>query len=318
MNAPVGDWPQGAARTPDVATPLEGEGERELTATADRPADPGGALPPARSAGRARRRRALAGGAVLLVAIVVAVVVLTQSRSPTHNAAGTGVPAGDTTATVTRRTLAESSTVDGTLGYGSTLELYDRLSGTFTWLPGVGAVIARGGTLFRVNNLPVALMYGSVPAYRTLKEGISDGPDVVELNENLIDLGFDPYGAITDDDAFGEATAAAVRRWQKAEGLLETGEVRTRPRHLRPGRAASYGREGRARPGPAGRDGRGGSTRNETEPGPTGKETWLDGKGRQRKSRQRKGGERKRVQGKSRQRISRQRSRERTFRQRTR
>ena len=37
--------------------------------------------------------------------------------------------------TVTRRTLTESSTVDGTLGYGSTLELYDRLAGTFTWLP---------------------------------------------------------------------------------------------------------------------------------------------------------------------------------------
>jgi peptidoglycan hydrolase-like protein with peptidoglycan-binding domain len=48
---------------------------------------------------------------------------------------------------------------------------------------------------------------------------------VTHLNENLIDLGYDPYGAITDDEEFGEATAAAVRRWQKAEGLRETGEV---------------------------------------------------------------------------------------------
>ncbi len=68
-------------------------------------------------------------------------------------------------------------------------------------------------------------MYGSVPAYRTLKQGVSDGPDVVELNENLIDLGYDPYGAITDEESFDEATAAAVKRWQKAEGLPETGEV---------------------------------------------------------------------------------------------
>ena len=68
-------------------------------------------------------------------------------------------------------------------------------------------------------------MYGSVPAYRTLKEGVSDGPDVTELNRNLIDLGFDPYGAIADEESFGEATAAAVKRWQKAEGLPETGEV---------------------------------------------------------------------------------------------
>lgn len=164
---------------------------------------------------------------MLVATIAVAVaVVLTQSHSSAHDTTGTGgVPAGDTTAEVTRRTLTESSTVDGTLGYGSTLELYDRVSGTFTWLPSVGAVIARGGTLWRVNNEPVALMYGWVPAYRTLEQGVSDGPDVVELNENLIDLGYDPYGAIADDEDFGEATAAAVRRWQHAEGLSETGEV---------------------------------------------------------------------------------------------
>jgi peptidoglycan hydrolase-like protein with peptidoglycan-binding domain len=211
------------ARTSDVAVPVEGDGE--IAAAAERPGDPGNGLPPAESAGSGRRRRALAAGAVAVVAVAVAVVVLTQSDSPTHASAATGVPAGDTTTTVTRRTLTESSTVDGTLGYGGTLELYDRLSGTFTWLPAVGAVVGRGETLFRVNNLPVALMYGSVPAYRTLKQGVSDGPDVVELNENLIDLGFDPYGAIADDEDFSEASAAAVRRWQKAEGLPETGEV---------------------------------------------------------------------------------------------
>jgi peptidoglycan hydrolase-like protein with peptidoglycan-binding domain len=76
-----------------------------------------------------------------------------------------------------------------------------------------------------MNNEPVTLMYGSVPAYRTLKEGVSDGPDVTELNTNLIDLGCDPYGAITDEEDFSQATTAAVRRWQHAEGLHETGDV---------------------------------------------------------------------------------------------
>jgi peptidoglycan hydrolase-like protein with peptidoglycan-binding domain len=167
----------------------------------------------------------LAAGAVLLVALAAATVVLAQIGSPEHTSADTGVPAGETTTVITLRTLTESSTVDGTLGYGSTLELYDRLSGTFTWLPAVGAVIGRGRALFRLDNLPVMLMYGSVPAYRALKEGVSDGPDVTELNENLIDLGFDPYGAINDVDEFSEATAAAVRRWQEAAGLAQTGEV---------------------------------------------------------------------------------------------
>jgi putative peptidoglycan binding protein len=172
-----------------------------------------------------RRWRWLAAGALVVVVAAVLAVALLGSGPGGHHGSDTGVPAGDTTASVTRRTLSESSTVDGTLGYGTTLELYDRLAGTFTWLPSVGAVIDRGGTLWRIDNLPVVLMYGSIPAYRTLKQGVSGGPDVTELNENLIDLGFDPYGAITDDEAFGEATAAAVKRWQKADGLHETSGV---------------------------------------------------------------------------------------------
>jgi peptidoglycan hydrolase-like protein with peptidoglycan-binding domain len=172
-----------------------------------------------------RRLRWLAAGMLALVVVAVLAVVLLGSGSRGRHGPETGVPAGEETASVTRRTLSESSTVSGTLGYGTTLELYDRLGGTFTWLPSVGALIGRGGTLWRIDDLPVVLMYGSVPAYRTLDKGVSDGPDVTELNENLIDLGFDPYGAITDDEAFGEATVAAVKRWQKADGLPETGEV---------------------------------------------------------------------------------------------
>jgi peptidoglycan hydrolase-like protein with peptidoglycan-binding domain len=176
------------------------------------------------SSGR-RRRRWLTAGTLAAAVVAVLAVVLLSSGSGAHHGSDTGVPPGDTTASVTRRTLSESSTVSGTLGYGTTLELYDRVGGTFTWLPSVGAVIGRGGALWRIDDLPIVLMYGAVPAYRTLKQGVSDGPDVIELNENLIDLGFDPYRAITDDEAFGEATAAAVKRWQKAEGLPETGEL---------------------------------------------------------------------------------------------
>jgi peptidoglycan hydrolase-like protein with peptidoglycan-binding domain len=187
--------------------------------------DAGAGPTDAERSSRRRRLRWLAAGALAIVVAAVLAVVLLDSGSGGHHGSDTGVPAGDTTASVTRRTLSESSTVSGTLGYGSTLELYDRLGGTFTWLPSIGAVIGRGGALWRIDDLPVVLMYGSIPAYRTLKEGVSDGPDVTELNENLIDLGFDPYGAITDDETFGEATAAAVKRWEKADGLPETGEV---------------------------------------------------------------------------------------------
>jgi peptidoglycan hydrolase-like protein with peptidoglycan-binding domain len=180
--------------------------------------------PPA--APRRRRRGGIAAAVVTLIATATAVaLVVLDAGSSNHTGSGTAIPLGDTSATVERRTLVERTQVDGTLGYGAALELYDRVAGTFTWLPSVGAVIGRGRALWRLNNLPVVLMYGSIPAYRALAEGVSDGPDVAELNDNLIALGFDPYGAIGDRGHFGEATAAAVRRWQAANGLHETGEV---------------------------------------------------------------------------------------------
>jgi peptidoglycan hydrolase-like protein with peptidoglycan-binding domain len=204
-SAPTTPWPQQDGLAAAAAPALDGAG--------------------AAAGARRLTRRRLAAAAVLLVVGAVVAIVLASGGHGRGGAPATGVPAGDTTATVEHRTLTESSTVDGTLGYGATLELYDRLSGTFTWLPAVGATIARGGTLFRVNNLPVVLMYGSVPAYRTLQDGVSDGTDVAQLNRNLIDLGYDPSGAISDIEHFSEATAAAVRRWQKAEGLPQTGKV---------------------------------------------------------------------------------------------
>jgi peptidoglycan hydrolase-like protein with peptidoglycan-binding domain len=65
-------------------------------------------------------------------------------------------------------------------------------------------------------------MYGSVPAYRTLKQGVADGPDIEQLEVNLALLGFDPG---TVDEEFTSTTAAAVRDWQESEGLAETGRV---------------------------------------------------------------------------------------------
>ncbi len=115
-------------------------------------------------------------GAILVVGVVIALAILLQSHDKPRADTSGGVPVGDTTVTVQRRTLTEHAQVDGTLGYGGTLELFDRISGTFTWLPSVGALIERGGTLFKVNQLPIVLMYGSVPAYRTWRRGSEQRP----------------------------------------------------------------------------------------------------------------------------------------------
>ena len=67
------------------------------------------------------------------------------------------------------------------------------------------------------------LLYGRLPAWRPLSVGVDDGPDVRQLERNLVALGHDPDRDITVDDHFTRATRAAVRRWQEAAGLEETG-----------------------------------------------------------------------------------------------
>jgi hypothetical protein len=95
-------------------------------------------------------------------------------------------------------------------------------SGTLTAMARSGSVIRRGGALYRLDGDPVVLMYGSAPAYRALGAGVSDGPDVRELERNLAALGFDPGGV---DDSFTSATATAVGDWQESVGLTRTGAV---------------------------------------------------------------------------------------------
>jgi hypothetical protein len=113
-------------------------------------------------------------------------------------------------------------TVDGTIGYAGKGTVVNRLSGTITALPRVGQVIRRGQRLFGVDGEPVILMYGSVPAYRDLAEGVTEGKDVRQLEENLAALGFDPG---TVDGEFTATTASAVDDWQEEFDLPQTGSV---------------------------------------------------------------------------------------------
>lgn len=67
-------------------------------------------------------------------------------------------------------------------------------------------------------------MGGDVPvSHKTIRKG-STGPDVVECQEDLIQLGYDltPYGA---DGKFGAKTETAVKAFQKASGLTADGIV---------------------------------------------------------------------------------------------
>jgi peptidoglycan hydrolase-like protein with peptidoglycan-binding domain len=95
-----------------------------------------------------------------------------------------------------------------------------------TWVPREGETIDRGEVLYRVNDEPVVLLYGSYPLWRTLETGV-EGKDVRQLEQNLVALGYDPDGDLEVDGEFDWATEAAVKRWQEDLGVTEDGSVGT-------------------------------------------------------------------------------------------
>jgi membrane fusion protein, multidrug efflux system len=186
---------------------------------------PGPAGPGASNGDRPPRRPRRTAVAALAVGAAGAGWVLASwlGDGDDRSAARGGAP-GRATAAVSRQTLVDRETVDGTLGYSGARPLLNRLAGlgTLTSLAGAGSVVKRGGALYELDERPVVLMYGSTPAYRTLERGVDAGADVRRLELNLAALGFDPG---TVDEEFSSATAAAVRDWQEALGLYETGSV---------------------------------------------------------------------------------------------
>jgi multidrug efflux pump subunit AcrA (membrane-fusion protein) len=103
----------------------------------------------------------------------------------------------------------------------SSAALYEQGS-TFTALPSVGQIVARGQSLYEIGAQPVLLLYGATSATRAFVVGMSPGHDVAELNANLDALG---YGQGLAGDEFTDGTAAAIRALQSARGASVTGEL---------------------------------------------------------------------------------------------
>ena len=169
------------------------------------------------------RRAYVVGGAAGLVIVAVAAVALATGSESGPATAATGDSA-TATAKVTRRDLVLRDEVDGTLGYADARSLVASTQGTVTRLPDGGAVVTRGRALYEVNERPVRLLYGRVPMWRRLAAGVSDGADVEQLERNLVELGHDPSG-MTVDETFDADTSRAVKSWQDALGVAETGAV---------------------------------------------------------------------------------------------
>jgi hypothetical protein len=176
-----------------------------------------------RMLGGRNRRRLGAGLALLAVLGVVAAIVSGINSSPSKRNPGSKDSAFDTT-TVMRRGLVQADSESGTLNYAGPQTVYNRLSGTITWLPRVGQAIKPGAALFKVDAKPVILMDGATPAYRDLTSSDSAGQDIEQLNRNLVALGFNPDGIVIGDQ-WQAATTAGVEAFQASLGETETGSL---------------------------------------------------------------------------------------------
>jgi hypothetical protein len=198
--------------------------------------------------GYRRRRR---GWLLALAVVVVAAAGLGGAdaagvfRAPKPAASTSAYATG--TAAVTRGPLTEQTQENGTLGdAGSYTVVFPGSSDsggpsgsggsgagsgsgaqTFTWLPSVGQTIRQGQTIYQVSGSPVVLLYGNVPAYRDLSEGMT-GADVTELNTDLVKLGYATAVALGPSsgwDYFSGDTAYALELLQAHLGLTQTGTL---------------------------------------------------------------------------------------------
>ncbi len=164
--------------------------------------------------------------------------VFSPAASPGAGQQGAPAPA---TAPVVREDVAATTPVAATLGYAGSWTVTGQGSGTLTWLPRAGQVISQGQVLYQTDNgSPVVLLYGTVPAWRALGQGLT-GADVAQLNHDLVALGYVGRADIAAAawDYYSAATAYGVQRLEEHLGVsfppgsLSLGQVVFEPRAIR-------------------------------------------------------------------------------------
>ena len=111
-----------------------------------------------------------------------------------------------TTTAIQKGDLAKKEEYNGTLRQTDSRVLNSPMSGVVTFVPKEGTIVNFGEVLFAVDNKPVILVEGATPFYRTLDLNSDAGPDVLQLEQALVFLGY----AVEDfvpDETFDETTS---------------------------------------------------------------------------------------------------------------
>lgn len=166
-------------------------------------------------------------------ATVVAVVALGAggaggyylgSREP-GSADTAKTPVALTTAKVQQLDLTTYDDTTATLGFSTSVTVSSPAAGTVTSVVAGGDTVDAGSVVATIDGAPVVAMVGDIPTYRDLSTSSSDGPDVRELELNLVQLGFDTDHAIVIDNHYDKATKAAVTVFEDNIGLTGDGKI---------------------------------------------------------------------------------------------
>jgi peptidoglycan hydrolase-like protein with peptidoglycan-binding domain len=142
-------------------------------------------------------------------------------QSPEDAAAKTAPPkASQITVPVEKKTLSSKVVARGDTSFDGAVNVRVETSGLRTpavvtgKVPTVGSTIREGKPLLEIAGRPVIGLAGVLPMYRTLAPG-SRGPDVLQLEQTLDRLGFDPG---TVDSKYDSGTARAVEELYDSVG----------------------------------------------------------------------------------------------------
>lgn len=179
---------------------------------------------PARGTAHRSRRGRQAAALVLALLVLGAGAGVAWEEGVFKSHGGSGATQGappPATWPVTSQDLSSQTPVAATLGYSGSYTVAGQGGHVLTSLPSAGQVIGQGHVLYRVDNAsPVVLLYGSVPAWRDLYEGLTGG-DVSQLNHDLVALGYANRSDITSLgwDYYSWETAYGVGKMESALGV---------------------------------------------------------------------------------------------------
>lgn len=168
-----------------------------------------------------KRAFLFSSGAALAVAALVGILLMSGLFGATADPGPTR-PSHQQTGTVERGTLTGTSTQSGKLTRLEGPAINAGISGTLTGMPKIGDTLKARDVLYHVNDQPVTAFEGALPQWRPFESGMSEGPDVMQLETNLQAWG---YLINEPDEEFDWGTQNAIIDWQNDTGQETTGSI---------------------------------------------------------------------------------------------